>query len=347
MNDVEWNRLADLADEYIGPREEDVKFKVVAPILRLLGFTDLDFSFETPADLGRMDIVVKGFPVGVVVECKRPDARLEDCVSQVERYVRETMTRAHAAMVAVLTNGRRFLVYGLLGPIHKNEIENHVVLAFSRAQLKEANTQSQLLSLLSRSVVGGRSGDVRGTIESALRIRYDTNERRAVLIAQQAKLMEQVRQIDDELRALASASLGDTNSNGGALTDEPVERFKWGKEYAPQETVSVWMSELLERLAPPGSNAFVQHATLSKELCAFLSSRGTARAKALSEGSRLKIACNMIDWVTASWTRALGGKDGERMRMDPGAKADAPDWLREFTGVWTRKQINKWAFRRR
>jgi hypothetical protein len=98
---------------------------------------------------------------------------------------------------------------------------------------------------------------------------------------------------------------------------------------------------------PPGSNDFVQRARLSMELCAFLSSRGTARAKALSEGYRLKIACNMIDWVTSKWASALGGKDGERMRTDPGAKADAPDWLREFTRVWTRKQINKWVFRRR
>jgi hypothetical protein len=85
MKDVEWNRLANLGDEHIGPREEDVKFKVVVPILRLLGFTALDFSFETPADLGRMDITVKGFPIGVVVECKGPNARLEDCVLQVER----------------------------------------------------------------------------------------------------------------------------------------------------------------------------------------------------------------------------------------------------------------------
>jgi hypothetical protein len=338
MNDGEWHKLADLADMSIGPREEDVKFKVVAPLLRLLGFTDLDFSFETPADLGRVDIIVRGFPVGVVVECKRRDARLEDCVSQVERYVRETMTHQHEAMIAVLTNGRRFLVYTVLGPIHKNELKNHVVLVFLRAQLKEANTQRQLTSLLSQSVVGGRVVDVRGTIESALQIRNGAHERKDGLLAQRAKLMEQVGQIDEELRKLAPDS-----REGG--TDG--ERFKWSKEYGRMETISVWMSALLERLALPGSHDFVHHGTLSQELCAFLSSRGTARAQALSEDRRLEIACNMIDWVTASWTSALGGKDGDRMRVDPGEQADAPDWLREFTRVWTRKQLNKWAFRRR
>jgi hypothetical protein len=46
MTSFDWVTLAALAEEHIGQREEDVKFKVVVPILRLLGYSELDCSFE-------------------------------------------------------------------------------------------------------------------------------------------------------------------------------------------------------------------------------------------------------------------------------------------------------------
>jgi len=347
MTEHEWTRLADLADEHIGPREEDVKFKVVAPILRLLGFTDLEVSFETPADLGRIDITVKGFPVGVVVECKGPHDRLEYCVAQVEQYVRETMTRQHAAMVSMLTNGKRFLVYGVLGPIHKNELTDHILLEFRRDQLKDADTQNQLIAFLGRNAVGGKAADICAAIESALRVRKDAYSKRELLVAQRATLMEQIREIDHELESFDPTSSRDIVSTVRPSTNKGIARIKWSKEYGPQETVCAWIGELLERLAPPGSTDFIPHIKVNTELCEFLSSRGTERAKSLSQTQRLEVAGNMIDWVTAQWTIALGGKDCDRMRTDPGAKVDAPDWLRQFTRIWTRKPMGKYAFRRR
>jgi hypothetical protein len=355
MSHAEWVKLADLPDEHVGPREEDVKFKVVAPMLRLLGFTDLDFAFETPADLGRIDISVKGFRVGAIVECKGPRIRIEDCISQVEKYVRETMTRQHVAMLSMLTNGRRFQLYGVLDAIHKNELPEHLLFEFSRSQLKEADTQTRLTAILSRSAF--ETGAIRETIESGLRNRRDEQQRRQSeeakakeLMAQRAALQEQMRVLDAQLGGLTRfpsptraefREPGLVNSKAG---------FKWSREYGPQETVCTWMNDILERLAPFGSTEFIPHTRLTRELCTFLDGRGTEWAKSLSKEQRSEVAGNMIDWITAQWTKWLGGKESAIRRSDPGTRveaADAPDWLKSFTRVWTRKPMGKYAFRRR
>ena len=279
MNHKDWVGLAELSSEDIGPREEDVKFKLVAPMLCLLGFTDRDFSFETPADLGRIDITVRAFRVGVIVECKGPRIRLENHVSQVEKYVRETMTRQHDAMLSLLTNGERFRLYGVLGAIHKDELVDHLLFEFSRAQLKDADTQTRLAGLLSRNAI--ESGTVRETIEAMLQDQQvqqqkirEEEERRRALVSQREALQEQLRTLDAELAG--SASAGSDNVWGAdpeSGTNEEGD-FKWSEEYGSQETVCAWISEILERLAPVGSTALISHDRLTDELCAFLDGRG-------------------------------------------------------------------------
>lgn len=361
MNRFEWIKLADLPDEHIGPREEDVKFKVVAPMLRLLGFTDLDFSFETPADLGRIDITIKGFNAGVIVECKGPRVRLEDCISQVEKYVRETMTRQHIAMLSLLTNGKRFQVYGVTHAIYKNELTEHLLFEFSRTQLRDANIQTRLSGLLSRSVL--EAGTVREAVTAALhdqqnqqQQRREEEEKTSALIAQKKALQEQIHALDAEMagRTLiyspTTSGVGQNSGVGQKFTESGKASFKWAKEYGSQETVCSWINDILEKLAPIGSTVFISRSQVTRELCAFLTSRGTERAQSLSKDERSKIAGNMIDWITAQWTTHLGGKDGFLMLSDPGAQVDsseAPDWLRNFTRIWTRKSMGKYAFRRR
>lgn len=358
MNHKEWVKLAELSSEDIGPREEDVKFKLVAPMLRLLGFTDLDFSFETPANLGRIDITVRAFRVGVIVECKGPRIRLENHVSQVEKYVRETMTRQHDAMLSLLTNGERFKLYGVLGAIHKDELVDHLLFEFSRAQLKNADTQTRLAGLLSRNAI--ESGTVRETIAAMLqdqqvqqqRVREEEEKRRA-LISQREALREQLRTLDAELAGSAPAG---SDNVWGADPESGIggkKSVKWSREYGSQVTVCAWICDILERLAPAGSTTLIYHDQLTDELCAFLNGRGTQHAQSLTQEQRKKVAGNMIDWITAEWTRHLGGKDSYQMSVDPGAtvvesESKPPMWLMDFTRVWTRRRMNnKYAFRRR
>jgi len=279
------------------------------------------------------------------VECKRPGAHLgSDCVAQVERYVRETMMRKHAAMVSVLTNGSRFLVYGVLGPIHKNELADYVVLEFRRDDLRNAETQARLLSILGRTVDGGQADDARAVIEAALTSWKQSSEQRA---AEQVRLREQMRKLEQRLE--------------GSDTHRPAERtsarpaggkggVKWAQEYGSQETVCEWVTEILERLVPVGSRDFIYHSKLARELAKVLEQHGTDSAKSQTAQMRLETAGNMIDWMSAQWTTYLGGKDSDRMRDEPGAQVDdpaAPAWLTQFTARWTRKRTDKYLFGRR
>jgi predicted type IV restriction endonuclease len=89
--------------------EEDVKIKIMLPLLRALGDDDADVDYERRTGQGYVDAVVDRFPVGIVVETKSPSTELtDDCIAQLEAYVFHQHTRHRAATVAMLTNGRCF-----------------------------------------------------------------------------------------------------------------------------------------------------------------------------------------------------------------------------------------------
>jgi hypothetical protein len=351
-----WLRLAQLDADALGPREEDVKFKFVASLLRVLGFEDTDCTFETPADLGRIDISISRYRAAVIFECKAPHVRLEGYISQLEKYVRETMTRQHEAMIAVLTNGERILIFGVLEAIHKNELAEHFLLEVSRPQLAEQATQARLMKLIGREAVD--SGDVRSTVETMLRDhrvaqqqREEDNKKRRELVAEKNALTARFNELESELAQLSrSESSKHLTTMPASDTHAGESRFQWSREFGSTEVVCGWLIEVLEELLPSGSSNTVSHAELTAKLCALLDGRGTERAIALLPVERLRFAGNMVDWITARWTAALGGKDSDQMQLNPGAEVTDPKskpWIREFTHVWTREKKNTWAFRRR
>ena len=351
-----WQRLAELDAQTLGPREEDVKFKFVAPLLRALGFEDTDCTFETPADLGRIDITIAGLRAAIIIECKAPHVRLEGYITQLEKYVRETMTRQHAAMIAVLTNGERLLVFGVLDAIHKNELSDHFLFEVSRRQLDVEDNQARLGELIGRDAID--NGDIRDKIESLLRENHAQREkseketaRRNELLTEKQELLGRLAEIESELEKLTQSHPNSGPSVAQSRAAPKVESsFKWSQEFGKTEVVSSWLDQVLEDLLPFGSSHQVSHAQLTQRFCSFLDGRGSDRAKSLSQAERLSHAGNMIDWITARWTAGLGGKDSEQMRSDPGAEVTDPrakQWLREFTHNWTRKPGTTWSIKRR
>ncbi|WP_156427990.1 type I restriction enzyme HsdR N-terminal domain-containing protein [Thiohalocapsa sp. ML1] len=351
-----WQRLAELDPQTLGPREEDVKFKFVAPLLRILGFEDTDCTFETPADLGRIDISIAGLRAAIIIECKAPRVQLEGYINQLEKYVRETMTRQHAAMIAVLTNGERLLVFGVLEAIHKNELSDHFLFEISRKQLEDEDTQVRLGELIGRDAIN--DVDIRDRVEALLRENNAKREqlekdtaRRSALLTEKQELLRRLAEIESELDNLTQSH---RSLSPPATNVQPARKaassFKWSQEYGKTEVVSSWLDEVLEDLLPHGSQNQVSHAQLTQQFSGFLEGRGSERAKSLSQAERRSQAGNMIDWITARWTAGLGGKDSAQMQSDPGAEVTDPrakGWLREFTRKWARDQGNTWSFRRR
>lgn len=86
--------------------EEDVKNKVVLPVLRALGYEDNDFNYERGTGRGQVDVVVERFPTGIVVEAKAPRTRLEGYLDQLETYVSTNTVRTELRLQSSLMENR-------------------------------------------------------------------------------------------------------------------------------------------------------------------------------------------------------------------------------------------------
>ena len=102
------NKLKRIAEMPAGAlvSEEDVKNKVVLPLLKALGYDDADFNYERRTGRGYVDVVVERFPVGIVVEAKAPRTRLDNYRDQLEAYVFHKHGRDRVT-VAVLKRRRK------------------------------------------------------------------------------------------------------------------------------------------------------------------------------------------------------------------------------------------------
>ena len=56
-------RVVEMSSRDLGS-EEDVKIKIVLPILRALGYDDSDFKYEGRTGRGYVDVVVEHYPNG-------------------------------------------------------------------------------------------------------------------------------------------------------------------------------------------------------------------------------------------------------------------------------------------
>ena len=161
--------------------EEDVKNKVVLPLLKALGYSDYDFSYEGRTGRGYVDISVEHYPSSIVVETKAPRTRLENYRAQLEAYVFHKHREGRITL-GILTDGHKFHIYGVTGPLFKDSLASHHILSFSLSELASASMNDKLRPLLSKqSNQDGLIHDV---------------------IAGYAKNRERVKSLDDELHSL-------------------------------------------------------------------------------------------------------------------------------------------------
>ena len=161
INAVEFERIAGLSESGL-VSEEDVKNKVVLPMLRAFGYGDSEFNYERRTGRGYVDVVVEGLPVGIVVETKSPRTRLDDYVDQLESYVFHKHTHDRSATIAILTDGNQFRIYGVTDDLRKGALPKHEICSFRREQLGDPSFVDRLLPLLAREQ--NQAGAVPGVI---------------------------------------------------------------------------------------------------------------------------------------------------------------------------------------
>lgn len=105
-------KIAKLKEDDIGSTEENVKQKVIVPILEALNHKKENLSFEYGTKNGRIDIFIKkNVPPDckVVIDTKNYNENLNDHIAQIRDY-----TFSENALLAVIANGKEIRIYSPL-----------------------------------------------------------------------------------------------------------------------------------------------------------------------------------------------------------------------------------------
>ena len=184
--DEAFRRLAELPASGLGS-EEDVKIKIVLPMLRALGYDDADFNYEARTGRGYVDIVVERFPVGIVVETKSPRTRLDNHIEQLESYLFRKHRHDRTATLAILTDGDSFRVSGVTEAFRSGALAQYQIASFKRSEIGNPDAQDRLSALL------GRESNEQGTIPGVITAyQQEAHGKR-----------ERLQAIDEELLTLA------------------------------------------------------------------------------------------------------------------------------------------------
>lgn len=158
--------------------ESDVEHKVIVPLLHLLGYSNEDWQTQVGIGSSKIDFLIsfkatQGYSSAyLVIETKAPKKNLENCVWQINEYMRQT-----EAVLGLLTNGYTFyLLCNHQGKILKiaeysqsdlslnPAIENHLLytvlskkalLIFSKEMRRnQLSIKTKFLSIISKALLG-------------------------------------------------------------------------------------------------------------------------------------------------------------------------------------------------
>jgi hypothetical protein len=136
-------RIAKLTERDIGPTEENVKQKVIVPLLELLGYErkNLEFEYRTRRG-GKIDIFIKDVPPDckVIIDTKNYNENLNDYIEQIKEY-----TFDEAALLTVIANGTEIRIYS---PLRGVAFERSLLYSFKRQDLGKESVWNILSDLL-------------------------------------------------------------------------------------------------------------------------------------------------------------------------------------------------------
>jgi predicted type IV restriction endonuclease len=144
-------KIAKFKENEIGPTEENVKQKIIVPILELLGYEreELEFEYRTKSG-GKIDIFIKNVPrdCKVIIDTKNYSENLNDYVEQIKDYSFD-----EAALMAILANGSEIRIYS---PLRGIAFERSLLYSIKRADLAKEVTWNILSNLLSKDNILNR-----------------------------------------------------------------------------------------------------------------------------------------------------------------------------------------------
>jgi hypothetical protein len=200
-------RIAKLKQSDIGPTEENVKQKVIVPLLELLGHKreSLEFEYRTHRG-GKMDIFIKNVPSDckVIIDTKNYNENLNDHIEQIKEY-----TFDEAALLTLIANGTEIRIYS---PLRGIAFEKSLLYSFRRQNLSREsvwNTVSDLLhneNLQSRNVlkkIYEREREIREAMMNEEHLRQELDSKTEVIDSEIETKEEEIDQLTKEKERLA------------------------------------------------------------------------------------------------------------------------------------------------
>jgi len=136
-------RIVKFSERDIGPTEENVKQKVMVPLLELLGHKreNLEFEYRTRRG-GKIDIFIKNVPPDckIIIDTKNYNGNLNDYIDQIKEY-----TFDEAALLTVIANGTEIRIYS---PLRGVAFERSLLYSFKRQDLSKELVWNKLSYLL-------------------------------------------------------------------------------------------------------------------------------------------------------------------------------------------------------
>jgi predicted type IV restriction endonuclease len=148
----EIERISKLQEKDIGPTEENVKQKIIVPILELLGHKreNLEFEYRTRRG-GKIDIFIKNVPPDckVLIDTKNYTENLNDHVEQIKEYTFDEST-----LLTVIANGTEIRIYS---PLRGVAFERSLLYSIKRQELNKESVWKILSDLLQNDNLQNRN----------------------------------------------------------------------------------------------------------------------------------------------------------------------------------------------
>ena len=145
-------RISKLKETDIGPAEENVKQKVIVPLLELLGHKreNLEFEYRTRSG-GKIDIYIKNVPSDckVIIDTKNYNENLNDYLEQIKNY-----TFDENALLTVIANGTEIRIYS---PLRGVAFERSLLYSIKRQDLSNESIWNILSDLLHNDSLQNRN----------------------------------------------------------------------------------------------------------------------------------------------------------------------------------------------
>jgi predicted type IV restriction endonuclease len=148
----EIQRIARLKESEVGSTEENVKQKIIVPLLEILGHMREDLSFEHRTKSGgKIDIFITNVPSDckVIIDTKNYAVNLAEHVDQIRDYAFD-----ESALLAILANGTEIRIYSSLRGI---AFERSLLYSIKREDLSKEGTWIILSNLLSKEKIKNKT----------------------------------------------------------------------------------------------------------------------------------------------------------------------------------------------